>query len=440
MNRDSFKRCSDSQIALKISAYTEKLYNQLQDENNILKKSEKRDMDVDVKSNENIIKLISTFRASGIKESWTENVHLIESNGPFSFDKLERSFSVNILKKIKKSIELYSRLNTPREIERIKKSYNHLKAQIDILTNAKAVQILNILYKEYYSYAHEQYSDIELKDSDFTNSNLYLIAFPQKNILKVERSEKINNRLNDFIPFWGEVDYENSYCLHGSASEVLKLDKALNTFLAHYKNDYTIIEETVSVFKIEALDLAIKHINMYLDSQPEKKSVFLKGLEKREKNFITKDNNKHKEIFKETKKVKTLLDSNKANITKANILNNLSFIFLKNKDKYQYQYDYDKNDIILRIQAANLKERNQLLSIFHKIEKKLTLSYLNDNEYVNISIIQSIKTNNDLIQIVFKQKGYNDFILEHIIPKIFLSLTTAPKKSESLKDELRLLY
>lgn len=440
MNRDSFKRCSDSQIALKISAYTEKLYNKLQDENNKLKKSEKKDMDVDVKSNENVIKLISIFRASGIKETWTENVHLIESHGEFSFDKLERSFSVNILKKIKKSIDLYTKLNTPREIERIKKSYNHLTAQVDILTNAKAVHILNILFKEYYSYAHEQYSDIELKDTNFTNSNLYLIAFPEKNILKIERSEKLNSRLNDFTPFWGEVDYENSYCLHGSSSEVFRLEKALNTFLSHYKSDYTIIEETVSVFKVEALDLAIKHINMYLDTQPEKKSVFLKGLEKREKNFITNNNNKNKELFKETKKVKTLLDSNKENIIKVNKLNNISFIFMKNKDQYQYQYDYDKNDIILRIQAANLKERNQLLSILHKIERRLTFSYFNNEEYLNVSVIQSIKTNNDLIQIVFKQKGYNDFLLEHLIPKIFLSLSTIPKKSESLKDELRLLF
>lgn len=432
ITREEFKRCSGSEIVLKISAFSERLYHNLIVETNKLKKQANKE--IDIRSNENIIKIIATFRSSSVKTTWTENYYLLESHEDLDFQKIERSFSISMLRKIKNLVDAYNHLTTPKEVEKINKKNTVLKAKIEVMTNTKAFKLLTVIYKEVQLYIQEKYPDIIIRDKEEKTSNLYIAIYPNKNIIKIGRSNNLQKKLDYYAHFWGTPDYCESYYINTYESEVLKLDKALNTFLSHYKIDCMIEDGSVEVFKREALDLAIKHIEMYLQSHPENQVVLKKGIEV--KNVFCHFDKNH---LTESKQVKTLLNNIKSNSNKIEQLNNLVFIFMKRSKTFIYQYDLERDEFVIRFQSKDEIEKEKLLSICYKLEESLEFNVFKEHKKLPIKMIQSIKTCNDIVQIKFKIKGYNDPILDYTLPKILASISKIPKRSRLLKDDLRFL-
>lgn len=104
-------------------------------------------------------------------------------------------------------------------------------------------------------------------------TNLYLLIFPASRMLKVGKADDIHNRIQALRRYWGEVDYAASYYFRAPLSVVLRLERSLHFFLEKFSQSFTEGDGKTELFSIEALDLALKHIELYSASTPELEGV-----------------------------------------------------------------------------------------------------------------------------------------------------------------------
>lgn len=94
-------------------------------------------------------------------------------------------------------------------------------------------------------------------------THLYLMVFPDKQLLKVGKANDIFLRGQTLKRWWGAPDYGQSYHLKAPEALIFKLEKALHLFLDRYTSDEPMGDGKTEIFSLDALDRALAVIEMY---------------------------------------------------------------------------------------------------------------------------------------------------------------------------------
>lgn len=97
-------------------------------------------------------------------------------------------------------------------------------------------------------------------------SNLYLLVFPTRRVMKVGKADDVYTRSQTLKRCWGEVDYEASYQVEAAQNIVFRLEKSLLCLLSSHAVDFEKGDGYTEVFSIDALEFALKQIELYIAS------------------------------------------------------------------------------------------------------------------------------------------------------------------------------
>ncbi len=178
-------------------------------------------------------------------------------------------------------------------------------------------------------------------------SHLYLLVFPQKNILKIGKADSVHDRIQQLKNRWGEVDYAASYQLAAPIEVIFKIEKALHNFLVAYSLDFESGDGKTEFFSFDALEIALKHIEIFT-STGAVVSIFQKGISKpatQEKSaFQPKD-----ESIQFQQGVKAFSKSISRINAQFEKINRLLLILIRRQSRISYQYDFIDGDVYFRI-------------------------------------------------------------------------------------------
>lgn len=105
------------------------------------------------------------------------------------------------------------------------------------------------------------------------HSYLYVIVFPEKGIFKIGKADDVRKRLTQLIPFWGQPDYNISYHLKIDKSKVFHLEKSLHHIMSEYSVQFDVGDGKTELFMLDALDVLLKYIDVYLINKPDSKLI-----------------------------------------------------------------------------------------------------------------------------------------------------------------------
>ncbi|MDC8773343.1 hypothetical protein [Roseateles albus] len=100
-------------------------------------------------------------------------------------------------------------------------------------------------------------------------TNLYILLFPQKGIIKVGKANDIANRIAALRLSWGRVDYDASYYVLASEDVVFKIESWLKFSLSKYAAPFREGDGWTEVFTVNALEIALRYIDLYCSSAAE---------------------------------------------------------------------------------------------------------------------------------------------------------------------------
>jgi hypothetical protein len=95
------------------------------------------------------------------------------------------------------------------------------------------------------------------------HSYLYLLAFPERGLLKIGKADNVHSRIQQLRQDWGAVDYGRSHQLHEPTHRVFALEKALLSFLSEYRTPQKFPGVgATEVVSIAALQPALRHLQI----------------------------------------------------------------------------------------------------------------------------------------------------------------------------------
>lgn len=149
-------KCSDSEVARRLSAINQHIYNELQQMQRQAKDSKEKE------SLSQAIRNIAEFRCSALKETWDEVYFLHTEDENWDIEKAEQEFSKSWIKKITKLSSVYEEL----EKKQVNARYSSVSKQtvvssIESATNKKMVALLNKVLEESKMTIQEIYPEIE---------------------------------------------------------------------------------------------------------------------------------------------------------------------------------------------------------------------------------------------------------------------------------------
>ncbi len=109
-------------------------------------------------------------------------------------------------------------------------------------------------------------------------AHLYLLVFPLKNVVKVGKANDIQSRLSALKRWWGEPDFDASYYMAAEESKVRRIEKALHCFLDKYEAAEEVGDGRTELFQLDALPIALQHLEMYNAGRPEGSYQVVKGI------------------------------------------------------------------------------------------------------------------------------------------------------------------
>jgi len=133
-------------------------------------------------------------------------------------------------------------------------------------------------------------------------THLYLIVFPQKSIFKIGKANDIHNRIHSLKAYWGDPDLDQSYYVVADENLVFRIELALKNILLGYKYECDDGDGKTEIFDIEALDIALKHLDIFLQSPVAEKLVIQKGIKQKFTNTKTQVKRKTLSAIRKNKK------------------------------------------------------------------------------------------------------------------------------------------
>lgn len=156
MTTQASLKCSDSEVARRLSAINQQIYNELQQMQRQAKDSQEKE------SLSKAIRNIAEFRCSALKETWDEVYFLHTEDESWNIEKAEQEFSKSWLKKITKLSSIYEELEKHQvNIKYSALSKQTLVSSIESATNKKMVALLNKVLEESKTTIQEIYPELD---------------------------------------------------------------------------------------------------------------------------------------------------------------------------------------------------------------------------------------------------------------------------------------
>ncbi|SEO73317.1 GIY-YIG nuclease family protein [Aquisalimonas asiatica] len=180
-------------------------------------------------------------------------------------------------------------------------------------------------------------------------TNLYILIFPERRAIKIGKANDIHNRTQALKRWWGEADYEASYYLSAPARLIFELEKCLHFLLSQYAVLYEEGDGRTEIFSIDALDVALKQIDLYSSSNPN-----IEGLKKGVPRPILATTppqlrSKHTETIR---KSKAMVEGVTRTAAQFDRINRLIIILLRRQSRIPYQYDVIDDCVYFRFRLS----------------------------------------------------------------------------------------
>lgn len=181
-------------------------------------------------------------------------------------------------------------------------------------------------------------------------TNLYLLIFPERNVVKIGKANDIHNRIQTLQRWWGKADYGASYHLAAPQDVIFKLERSLHFLLSQYAVPFPEGDGRTELFSIDALENALKHIDLYCSSIPEV-SQAKKGIPlPLPISSPPSRRNKHTALLRKAK----AMTQGVIQITEQfSRINRLLIILLRKQSRIAYQYDIIDHNVYFRLYVPN---------------------------------------------------------------------------------------
>lgn len=180
-----------------------------------------------------------------------------------------------------------------------------------------------------------------------TVTKLYLIIFPDRARLKIGKADDVHVRIQALKRWWGAADYQASYYLEAPLDVVFRLEKSLHFLLAHYAAPEDIGDGKSELFLVDALDIAIKHIDLYCSAIPGK-YILSKGLSLPPVKASVSRLKAHRHL-RLSRRVDVFASNAKAAVDQFQCINRLLVILLRKQTRIAYEYDITDSFIYFRL-------------------------------------------------------------------------------------------
>lgn len=185
------------------------------------------------------------------------------------------------------------------------------------------------------------------------NKHLYLIIFPEKNVVKVGKAIDIWQRLGSLRQWWGEPDLAGSYFIEASEDMVGRLEKALHCFLVGYSAVAEEGDGRTELFRMDALPVALQLLDLHIAGAPAAGYTLVKGIPRPVAKVPaggpapTKD----RVLERFRKRSELMLDSLDATVTNLHYLRRLVLLLRRWEHRIQFQWDRSDTGVLLRFRG-----------------------------------------------------------------------------------------
>lgn len=272
------------------------------------------------------------------------------------------------------------------------------------------------------------------------NTFLYLLVFPEKNIVKIGKANDIKLRIGALKKWWGHVDYNNSYSLEISEIDVFKLEKSLHLILANRAVKFDHGDGKTEVFGIESLEIAVKHIELYLSDSNNSAGNFLKGINHKikEPDIIKGVKAKNRAFNKHKKK----LDKSSESIRKCteNFISLKRLILFLYSRRFRIPFQYNICNGILYFRVTNTQDWSDSkdFEIMNKFSFHLEDSFgyrgINFCSIFSENEVKQYEINFNLLENNFKCQYFEYFFIE-----LENTLKLLPEKSPAALSDIPIL-
>lgn len=185
------------------------------------------------------------------------------------------------------------------------------------------------------------------------NKHLYLIVFPEKNVVKVGKAIDIWQRLGSLRQWWGEPDLAGSYFIEASEDIVGRLEKALHCFLVGYSAAAEEGDGRTELFRMDALPVALQLLELHIAGAPAAGYALVKGIprsvEKAPAASLALTKDRVLERFRTRSEL--MLDSLDATATNLRYLRRLVLLLRRWAHRIQFQWDRYDGGVLLRFRG-----------------------------------------------------------------------------------------
>lgn len=193
-----------------------------------------------------------------------------------------------------------------------------------------------------------------------TTTYLYILVFPQKNVIKIGKANDIQNRIDSLRRWWGEVNYPASYYLSIEEKSVFKLEKSLHFLLSRYSVEFNDGDGKSEIFAHDALEKAIDVIDLYA-SLTQSSTRLQKGIPEPIK--PQSDRKKKEKYEKAAAKSDRFFNSISACADRFRKINKLIAFLMRYQSRIQFQYDIVDDHILFRVRQNQARNHHASLSV-----------------------------------------------------------------------------
>jgi hypothetical protein len=183
--------------------------------------------------------------------------------------------------------------------------------------------------------------------------HLYLLVFPEKDVIKVGKANDIWQRLGSLRQWWGEPDLAGSYFIEATDDMVGRLEKALHCFLVGYAAMAEVGDGRTELFRLEALPVALQLLDLHIAGGPAGGYKLLKGIhrpvEKSPTGGPTPTKDRVLDQFR--KRSVRMLDSLDATLANLRYLRRLVILLRRWEHRIQFQWERTDGSVLLRFRG-----------------------------------------------------------------------------------------
>lgn len=198
-------------------------------------------------------------------------------------------------------------------------------------------------------------------------TQLYLLVFPVRDLLKIGKADDIHKRIQTLRRFWGEADYAASYHVEASIDTVFKLERSLHFLLERYRRFDGEGDGKTELFSLEALDIALKHIELFLGTRPELQGI-KKGVPRPVLATAQQARKRPRQDRLQTRS-KAMVTSVEKLARQFGRINRLLSVLHRRQSRIAFQYDIIDDVVYFRLQTPGADTRRDIrdtpLDYFH---------------------------------------------------------------------------